>query len=88
VARRGVYDGEAITMRMHTDCEQVTHKWSDNDWDNFEVSDFLAEKARHYAKETQEGLPSPALGLPGGEEVKSEERGGWDDNWTQATAED
>jgi hypothetical protein len=52
VARRGVYDGEAVTCRMHSDCETVTRDWSADDWETFEPSDFLVDKARYYARET------------------------------------
>ena len=33
IARRGVNDGEMMTVRMHTDCELVTHDWDQDDWE-------------------------------------------------------
>lgn len=49
VARRGVFDGEAFTQRMHTDCETVTQDWLAEDWENrSDELEFRQEKDRFF----------------------------------------
>jgi hypothetical protein len=54
VARRGVFEGGTITQRMHTDCEEVTHDWREDDWENFDEFGFREEKASFFANEKVE----------------------------------
>jgi len=54
VARRGVFEGEAVTQRMHTDCEAVTHGWREDDWENRDEHEFLEEKAAFFANDRGE----------------------------------
>jgi hypothetical protein len=49
VARRGVSEGAPVTVRMHADCEEVTHGWRDYEWETFDEWDFREEKARFFA---------------------------------------
>lgn len=53
VARRGVNDGEIMTLRMHPDCERVTQDWHQDDWEcgmdhhafRQELAEFIAANA-------------------------------------------
>ena len=53
IARRGAFEGCGVTQRMHIDCEQVTHNWTLNDWENSDESEFREEKARFFAKQQE-----------------------------------
>ena len=53
VARRGANDGYVDTFRMHIDCERVTRRWREDDWEcgidhgefRKELAEFLAANA-------------------------------------------
>ena len=42
VARRGVYEGQLITARMHIECERVTvdDQWGEDFWEDNDPSEF------------------------------------------------
>ena len=40
IARRGVFDNEVETLRMHIDCENLSQEWDDNQWENQDVFEF------------------------------------------------
>jgi hypothetical protein len=40
VARRGIGDDGPCTFRMHIDCEALTKRWDQMDWECHDSSDF------------------------------------------------
>jgi hypothetical protein len=47
-----VFEGEAITQRMHTDCEEVTHGWREDDWENRDEHEFREEMGKRHLEQT------------------------------------
>jgi hypothetical protein len=39
VRRSGISDGEMLTMAMHPECEAVTRRWDESDWECFSEGD-------------------------------------------------
>jgi hypothetical protein len=51
VARRGIMEGKPVTVKMHTDCEAVTARWTEDDWDaSGDVTLFRQELAEFKAR--------------------------------------
>jgi hypothetical protein len=41
VVRSGIHDNKRVTMRMHLECERLTHSWREDDWEyNASFEDF------------------------------------------------
>jgi hypothetical protein len=56
-----VFEGEGITQRMHTDCEEVTHNWREDDWESRDEHGFREEKAAFFANAHADGERSDTV---------------------------